>query len=98
MSQRQIARAGPGLLEEFAREFDGLFSKVNQREMWRGDLEGVFLPTERNKTLTNLANTEPVVEAQAARAQKLQWFLSESTWDEAAVNRRRIGLLRADEQ
>jgi hypothetical protein len=35
MSQRQIARAAPGLLEGFAREFDGLFSKVNQREMWR---------------------------------------------------------------
>jgi SRSO17 transposase len=61
-------------------------------------LEGLLLPTERNKTLTNLANTEPVVEAPVARAQKLQWFLSESRWDEAAVNRRRIGLLRADEQ
>jgi SRSO17 transposase len=88
-----MTRAAPGLLEKFAQEFDGLFSKVNQREAWRAYLEGLLLPTERNKTLTGLANTEPIVEAQDGRAQKLQWFLSESTWDEQAVNRRRIGLL-----
>jgi SRSO17 transposase len=93
MSQRQIARAAPGLLEQFAQEFDGLFSKVSQREAWRAYLEGLLLPSERNKTLTGLANTEPSVEAQAGRAQKVHWFLSESSWDAPAVNRRRIALL-----
>ncbi len=38
---------------------------------------------ERNKTLTALANAEPVVGAQRPAAQRLQWFLSESTWDAA---------------
>ena len=34
--------------------------------------------------------------AQHAPAQSLQWFLSESTWDAAAVNERRIALLQED--
>jgi hypothetical protein len=42
------------------------------------------------------ANTEPVVGAQKPRAQSLQWFLSESTWDPDAVTQRRLELLRAD--
>ena len=37
-----------------------------------------------------------MVAAQHARAQSLQWFLSESGWDPRAVNARRIELLRAD--
>ena len=32
--------------------------------------------------------------AQEARAQNLQWFLSESTWNEAEVNERRRELAR----
>ena len=39
---------------------------------------------------------EPVVGAQHPAAQRLQWFLSESTWDAAAVTARRLALLRAD--
>jgi hypothetical protein len=35
-------------------------------------LEGLLLPTERNKTLTGLANTEPYVGAQHPRAQGMQ--------------------------
>ena len=54
------------------------------------------MPAERNKTLTMLANTEPVVGAQEPRAQGLQWFLSKSTWDPRAANARRLELLRAD--
>jgi hypothetical protein len=34
--------------------------------------------------------------ARNTRAQTLQWFLSESTWDADAVNARRLALLRAD--
>jgi SRSO17 transposase len=55
-----------------------------------------LLPTERNKTLTALANTEPLVGAQRKEAQGLQWFLSESTWDAEAINERRIELLLED--
>jgi SRSO17 transposase len=46
--------------------------------------------------LTALANTEPVVGAQLPAAQGLQWFLSESTWETAVVNERRVALLCAD--
>src|SRR5262249_45628993 len=46
-------------------------------------------------TLTALVNAEPIVGAQEARVQALQWFLSESTWDAAVVNARRLELLRA---
>jgi hypothetical protein len=53
----------------------------------------LLLPAERNKTLTALANTEPVVGAQRKEAQSLQWFLSESRWDPKEVNERRIELL-----
>lgn len=47
-------------------------------------------------TLTALVNAEPIAGAQEARVQALQWFLSESTWDAAAVNTRRLDLLRAE--
>src|SRR5437016_6219269 len=95
MNQRLPARPAPGPLEEYAVPFDPLFSKLNQRAAFRQYLAGLLLPTERNKTLTALANTEPVVGAQLPRVQQLQWFLSESTWDAQAVNTRRLELLRA---
>ena len=94
MTQRREVIPAPGLLEAFAREFDPLFTKWNQREGFRRYLEGLLLPAERNKTLTGLANTAPGTGAQEARAQSLQWFLSESNWNEAAVNERRRALLR----
>src|SRR5260221_103435 len=93
MSKRQAVTPAPGLLENYAEAFDGLFSKRNQREGCRRYVEGLLLPAERNKTLTGLVNTEPVVGAQAARAQSLQWFVSESTWDATTINERRIELL-----
>src|SRR5438270_2737873 len=83
-------------LEAYARHFDPVFHKSNQREGFRRYLEGLLLPSERNKTLTGLVNAEPVVGAQLPRAQKLQWFLSESTWDERQVQAKRLGLLRDD--
>jgi SRSO17 transposase len=52
-----------------------------------------LLPTERNKTLTGLANTEPYVGAQHPRAQGMQWFLSESNWQERHVQECRLRLL-----
>jgi len=89
----EIAQA-PAPLEAYAGHFDRLFSKSNQREGFRHYLEGLLLPSERNKTLTGLVNTEPVVGAHLPRAQKLQWFLSESNWDERHVQAERLKLLR----
>ena len=96
MSKRLPATPAPGPLESFAVAFDSLFSKRSQRDAFRLYLANLLLPTERNKTLTALANTEPIVGAQHPRAQKLQWFLSESTWDAKQVNQCRLSLLRAD--
>ena len=56
------------------------------------------MPEERNKTLTALANTEPVAGAQRKEAQSLQWFLTESNWDPEEVNRRRVELMLEDSQ
>src|SRR5262249_42219977 len=67
--------------------------KSNQREGFRQYLEGLLLPSERNKTLAGLVNTEPLVGAQLPRAQKLQWFLSESDWDAHQVQAGRVNLL-----
>src|SRR5215467_10270947 len=91
----EIAQA-PAPLEAYAKHFDPLFGKSNQREGFRHYLEGLLLPSERNKTLTGLVNSEPLVGAQLPRAQKLQWFLSESTWDERQVQAERLTLLRED--
>jgi len=96
MTSRLSVTAAPAPLEAYAVQFDDLFTQRSQREGFRRYLEGLLLPAERNKTLTALANTEPVVGAQHPRAQGLQWFLSESTWSAAALNARRLALLRAD--
>ncbi len=96
MTQRLPVPPAPGPLETYCQPFDALFRQHNQRDRFRRYLEGLLLPAERNKTLTALANTEPVVGAQHPHAQSLQWFLSESTWDAEAVNERRLAVLGAD--
>src|ERR687884_1272149 len=96
MTQRLPVPAAPGPLEDYCQHFDPLFDQRNQRESFRRYLEGLLLPAERNKTLTALANTEPVVGAQHPHAQSLQWFLSESTWDPEVVTQRRVELVCAD--
>jgi len=96
MTNRIEVLSAPAPLEEYVKHFDALFSKSNQREGFRRYLEGLLLPSERNKTLTGLVNTEPLVGAQLPRAQKLQWFLSESNWDERQIQLERLKLLRED--
>ena len=96
MTKRSPVSPAPGPLEDYARCFDDLFGARAQRHSFRRYLEGLLLPAERNKTLTALANTEPVVGAQRREAQSLQWFLSESGWDQEEVNERRLKLLLED--
>src|SRR5262250_729720 len=96
MTKRIEITPAPEPLEAYARHFDTLLGRSNQREGFRRYLEGLLLPSERHKTLTGLVNTEPLVGAQQARAQKLQWFLSESDWDEREVQAQRLTLLRQD--
>ncbi len=78
MTKRYPVSPAPGPLEDYALSFDDLFGARAQRHGFRRYLEGLLLPAERNKTLTALANTEPVVGAQRREAQSLQWFLSGS--------------------
>lgn len=86
----------PKPLEDYATQFDDLFANLAQRRDFRTYLEGLLLPRDRNKTLTALVGTEPVVGAQAAPVQRLQFFLSESTWPTEEVNRRRLEMLLGD--
>jgi SRSO17 transposase len=79
MTARRPATPAPGPLGAYCQQFDALFGKRNQRESFRHYLKGLLLPQERTKTLTALANTEPVVGVQQPPAQSLQLFLSEST-------------------
>jgi SRSO17 transposase len=96
MTKRIEVAGAPAPLEEYAKHFDALFGKSNQREGFRRYMEGLLLPSERHKTLTGLVNTEPVKGAQLPRAQALQWFLSEADWDERKMQECRLQLLRED--
>jgi hypothetical protein len=96
MTRRQPVPPAPGPLEDYAAQFDDLLPNVAQRRAIREYLHGLLLPRERNKTLTGLAGTEPVLGAQAPPAQRLQWFVSESAWDADALTARRLELLCRD--
>jgi SRSO17 transposase len=96
MSKRLPCPPAPGPLEDYAERFDDLFGTLAQRRGLREYLTGLLLPRERNKALTALAGMEPIVGAQGAPAQRLQFFLSESAWEAEAVNARRLRMLRED--
>jgi hypothetical protein len=96
VTKRRACPPAPGPLEDYAAHFDPLLARLAQRRGFRAYLEGVLLPRDRNKTLTSLAGAEPVVGAQHAAVQGLQWFLSEATWDHQRVNQRRVELLLSD--
>lgn len=72
MNTRLPVPAAPAPLEAYAQHFDLLFTKRTQRANFRRYLEGLLLPAERNKTLTALANSEPIVGAHTAQVQRLQ--------------------------
>jgi SRSO17 transposase len=77
-------------------QFDPLFQTLAQRHGFRTYLSGLLLPRDRSKTLTALVGAEPLVQAQAAEVQRLQFFLSKAAWDAEAVNARRLALLAAE--
>jgi hypothetical protein len=96
MTARRGCPPAPGPLEDYAARFDDVFASLAQRRGFREYLTGLLAPRDRNKTLTALAGAEPVVGAQDAAVQRLQFFLSESTWDHEQINARRVELLLAD--
>src|SRR6266581_1768677 len=96
MTQRLPCPPAPGPLEEYAGQFDDLLGSLAQRRSFRDYVHGLLLPRDRNKTLTALANAEPIIGAQAAPVQRLQFFLSEAPWDATRINRRRLELLQMD--
>jgi SRSO17 transposase len=96
MTKRLPCPPAPGPLEDYAARFDALLGSLAQRRGFRAYLQGLLLPRERNKTLTALAGAEPIVGAQQAAVQGLQFFLSEAPWDHEQVNQRRLELLLAD--
>ncbi|WP_327669596.1 MULTISPECIES: IS701 family transposase [unclassified Streptomyces] len=97
MTSRLPCPPAPGPLEEYAARFDGVFATLAQRRGFRECLVGLLAPRDRNKTITCLAGAEPVDGAGGAAVQRLQFFVSESTWDSEKVNDRRLELLRANE-
>jgi SRSO17 transposase len=96
VTKRLACPPAPGPLEDYAVQFDALFTRLAQRRGLRAYLQGLLLPRDRNKTMTALAGAEPIVGAQHAAVQGLQWFLSESSWDHERVNQCRVELLVAD--
>jgi len=96
VTKRLPCPPAPGPLEDYAAQFDALFARLAQRRGLRAYLQGLLLPRDRNKTMTALAGAEPIVGAQHAAVQGLQWFLTESSWDHEQVNQRRLELLLGD--
>ena len=96
MAARLSCSPARGPLDAVAVQFDSLLQTRAQRHGFRTYLSGLLLPRDRSKTLTALVGAEPLVQAQAAEVQRLQFFLSEAAWDGEAINTRRLGLLSAD--
>jgi SRSO17 transposase len=96
MTARRPCPPAPGPLEDYAGHFDPLFHSLAQRRCFRTYLAGLLAPRDRAKTLTALAGAEPLVQAQTAPVQQLQFFLSESAWDADAITARTLQLLGAD--
>jgi SRSO17 transposase len=96
MSKRLPCLPAPGPLEDYAQSFGDIFGTLALRRGFREYLTGLLLSRDRSKALTALAGMEPIVGAQGAPAQRLQFLLSKSAWDMEAVNARRLRMVRDD--
>jgi SRSO17 transposase len=96
MPARRPCPPAPGPLEAYAAQFDPLFTRVSQRHSFRTYLTGLLLPRDRPKTRTALAGAEPLVQAQAAPVQQLQFLLSEAAWEVQALSARYLQWLMAN--
>src|SRR5258708_32253667 len=88
--------AVPMPVEPYALAVDELLYTHIRRRRVREYLGGLLVPRDRNKTLTALVGAEPIMQAQTAPVQQLQFFLAEADWDAEAVTARRLEELRAD--
>ena len=97
MTARRPCPPAPGPLEDYATQFDPLLGSVAQRRGLRDYLQGLLLPRDRNKTLTALADAEPITGAQHRQVQRLGVVLvgvdlgprgGQPAPDRAAVHRR----------
>jgi hypothetical protein len=68
MTPRKPCPTVPGPLKEYAQCFDDMFRQLAQRRSVWEYLLGLLFPCDRNKTLTALVGTEPVVDAPAPLA------------------------------
>ena len=57
-------------------QFDPMLRTLTQRHGFRTYLSGLLLPGDQAKTLTALVGAEPLVQAEGAQVQRLQFFLS----------------------
>ena len=73
MSARLPCPPAPGPLEAFSVQFDSLFHTLAQRHGFRTYLAGLLMPRDRSKPLTALVGAEPLIQAQAAEVQQLQF-------------------------
>jgi SRSO17 transposase len=96
MTARRPCPPAAGPLEDYAKHFDLLCHSLAQRRNFRTYLAGLLALRDRPRTLTALAGAEPLVQAQTAPVQQLQFFLSESFWDADAVTARTLQLLAKD--
>ncbi len=96
MAARRPCPPAPGPLEEYTAWFGDLFFNLAQRRGFRQCLTGRLAPREQNKTITCLAEAEPVTGAGMLEVQRLQFFLSESPWEAKLVNDRRHELMREE--
>jgi SRSO17 transposase len=96
MTTRRACPPAPGPLEDYCAAFDPLWRSLAQRRGFRDYLVGLLTPRERNKTITALADAEPVTGSKHPAVQRLHWYLTEAAWDPGRVNDRRLGLLLSD--
>jgi len=86
----------PEPLDAYCQQLDSTFSRPTQRDNLRTYLRGLLLGVERNKTTTGLALTEPGRHGSKHKAaQRLQWFLTESSWNPDDLHHARLAIMRS---